>query len=310
MTPMLRHTRVLLPSLALAALPAPVVGIQDTQEWDVSAPRGEARTVSFTTTEGTWMSVDLSPDGRTLVFDLLGDLYALPVEGGQATRITSGPAWDVQPRFSPDGRRIAFTSDRAGGDNLWVMNADGSDPTQVSKESFRLLNGPAWTPDGQYLLGRKHFTSTRSLGAGEVWMYHVGGGSGMRITERRNDQQDQGNEIAVSPDGRYLYFSEDATSGPTFQYNKDPNPGIYRIRRLDRETGDITTISGGPGGAARPVPSPDGEKLALVRRVRGESVLYVRDLATGAEGWTTTSRRRGPSSACIPTSPGPPIPVT
>ncbi|UCC25857.1 MAG: PD40 domain-containing protein [Gemmatimonadales bacterium] len=280
---MLRHTRVLLPSLALAALPAPVVGIQDTQEWDVSAPRGEARTVSFTTTEGTWMSVDLSPDGRTLVFDLLGDLYALPVEGGQATRITSGPAWDVQPRFSPDGRRIAFTSDRAGGDNLWVMNADGSDPTQVSKESFRLLNGPAWTPDGQYLLGRKHFTSTRSLGAGEVWMYHVGGGSGMRITERRNDQQDQGNEIAVSPDGRYLYFSEDATSGPTFQYNKDPNPGIYRIRRLDRETGDITTISGGPGGAARPVPSPDGEKLALVRRVRGESVLYVRDLATGAE---------------------------
>jgi imidazolonepropionase-like amidohydrolase/Tol biopolymer transport system component len=267
--------------LFLTTLPDPAAAQEG--DWDVTAAHGPTETVRFTTDEATWMTVDVSPDGSTLVFDVLGDLYTLPVTGGRATRITSGPAYDVQPQRSPDGTRIAFTSDRDGGDNLWVVDADGSNPEQVSGESFRLVNGPAWTPDGRYLLGRKHFTSTRSLGAGEVWMWHVAGGSGIQLTERRNDQQDQGNEIAVSPDGRYVYWSEDVTGGSTFQYNKDPNPGIYAVRRLDRETGEITTLVGGPGGAARPVPAPDGEKVAFVRRVRGESVLYVYDLDTGAE---------------------------
>ena len=250
-------------------------------EWDVTAAHGPTETVRFTTTEGTWITVDVGPDGETIVFDLLGDLYTMPVSGGTATRITSGPAYDVQPRFSPDGTRIAFTSDRDGGDNLWTIAADGSDPQQVSDESFRLLNGPAWTPDGEYILGRKHFTSTRSLGAGEVWMYHRSGGDGLQLTERRNDQQDQGNEIAVHPDGRYVFYAEDVTEGPTFQYNKDPNAGIYAIRRLDRETGEIETLISGPGGASRPVPSRDGEQLAFIRRVRDKTVLYTYDLESG-----------------------------
>ncbi|MEP0547796.1 MAG: amidohydrolase family protein [Rhodothermales bacterium] len=258
---------------------------QDEEEatWDVNAAHGPTRSIEFTTTEGTWMNLDVHPDGTEIVFDLLGDLYLLPIDGGTARRITSGPAFDIQPRFSPDGTEIAFTSDRAGGDNLWVADRDGENPRQVTEEDFRLVNGPAWTPDGSYLLGRKHFTSTRSLGAGEVWMYHTAGGAGLGLTERRNDQQDQGNEVAVSPDGRYVYFSEDATGGSFFEYNKDPNAGIYRIRRLDRETGDIETVVGGPGGAARPTPSPDGRHLAFVRRVRDEEVLFLYDFETGAE---------------------------
>src|SRR5438309_1028196 len=63
------------------------------------------RPLRFTTDEGTWMSVDVSPDGRTLVFDLLGDLYTMPITGGQAARITSGQAFDAMPRFSPDGKQ-------------------------------------------------------------------------------------------------------------------------------------------------------------------------------------------------------------
>lgn len=255
---------------------------QDQEDkWDVNAAHGPTKRVQFTTDEGTWLNVDISPDGQTLVFDMLGDLYQLPVMGGKATRLTSGPSFDMQPRFSPDGTKIAFTSDRAGGDNIWIMDADGTDPQQVSEETFRLVNGPAWTPDGQYLLARKHFTSTRSLGAGEVWMYHISGGSGLQLTERNNDQQDQGNEISLSPDGRYVYFSEDLTGGSTFQYNKDPNAGIYGIRRLDRETGELRNLIAGAGGAARPVPSPDGKKIAFVRRVREKSVLYSYDLETG-----------------------------
>ena len=134
----------------------------------------------------------------------------MPISGGKARRLTQGLAFDVQPRYSPDGRQIAYTSDRAGGNNLWRMNRDGSKPQQVTHESFRLFNNPAWTPDGDYLIGRKHFTSERSLGAGELWLFHVGGGDGLQLTKRKNDQQDQG-EPALSPDGRYVYFSEDVS---------------------------------------------------------------------------------------------------
>lgn len=273
--------------LLIAALVGPATARAQDEEtspeekWDVTAAHGLTKTVQFTTDEGTWLNLDVSPDGKEIVFDLLGDLYVLPIQGGKARRITEGPAFDVQPRFSPDGNEIAFTSDRGGGDNLWIVDRDGANPRQVTQEDFRLVNGPAWTPDGQYLLARKHFTSTRSLGAGEVWMYHVSGGEGLQLTKRKNDQQDQGNEIALSPDGRYVYFSEDVTPGPTFQYNKDPNSGIYAIRRLDRETGKIKTMISGPGGAVRPTPSPDGKHLAFIRRVRSESVLYVMDLRTG-----------------------------
>ena len=251
-------------------------------KWDVMAAHGPTHEVRFETTTGTWMNLDVSPDGRTVVFDLLGDLYVLPIEGGTARRLTSGPAFDLQPRFSPDGTRIAFTSDRSGGDNIWTMAADGTDLQQVTDETFRLLNNAAWTPDGDYLVARKHFTAGRSLGAGEMWMYHRSGGAGLRLTERKNDQQDAG-EPALSPDGRYVYFSEDVTPGPVFEYNKDPNAGIYAIRRLDRETGRLETLIGGPGGAARPQPSPDGTSVAFVRRVRDETALFLFDTETGAE---------------------------
>ncbi|TZF90248.1 amidohydrolase family protein [Cognatilysobacter lacus] len=253
----------------------------DASKWDVNAPHGPTKTVRFTTDEGTWLDVDVSPKGDRLVFSMMGDVYLLPIGGGKATRITSGPAWDVQPRFSPDGTQIAFTSDRGGGNNLWRMRTDGSGAVQVTKEDFRLLNNAAWTPDGQFLIGRKHFTGERSLGAGELWMYHVaGGGTGIQLTKQKNDQQDLG-EPAVSPDGRYVYFSEDVSPGPTFQYNKDPHGVIYAIKRLDRRNGHVDTLIDTPGGAMRPQPSPDGKSLAFVKRIRDKSVLHVLDLKSG-----------------------------
>ncbi|GAA0613922.1 amidohydrolase family protein [Brevundimonas kwangchunensis] len=254
----------------------------DDAKWDVQNPPGASRDIPIDTTRGTWMALDVSPDGSTLVFDLLGDIYVMPVAGGEARAIASGVAWDMQPKWSPDGRHIAFTSDRGGGDNIWIMDADGSNPVQISDESFRLLNQPEWTPDGQFVVARKHFTSARSLGAGELWMYHRTGGGGVQMTERRTPQKDTG-EPAFSPDGRYLYFSDDATPGNTFEYSKDPNTQIYIIRRLDRETGEIEPYVTGPGGSIRPTPSPDGRSLAFVRRVRYQSTLYVMDIESGRE---------------------------
>ena len=274
----MRHTRLAIASaLAVAAFS---VSAADAPAWDVNAEHGPTKMVRFTTDEGTWLDLDVAPDGRTLVFSMLGDLYRLPIAGGRATRLTSGPAWDIQPRFSPDGAEIAFTSDRDGGNNLWRMQADGSGAVQVTKERFRLLNNPAWTPDGQYLVGRKHFTGLRSLGAGELWLYHRDGGDGLQLTKQKNDQQDLG-EPAVSPDGRYVYFSEDVSEGPSFQYNKNPHGLIYAIKRLDRESGEIETLVSSPGGAVRPQPSPDGKTLAFVKRIREKSVLHLMDLDSG-----------------------------
>lgn len=275
------------PPVAVAPTPAdaaatPAAAEADKPKWDVQNPPGPSRDIPIDVTQGTWMTVDVSPDGRTIVFDLLGDIYVMPIDGGEARGIASGVAWDMQPRWSPDGRHIAFTSDRGGGDNIWVMDADGSNPTQVSKETFRLLNQPEWSPDGEFIVARKHFTSSRSLGAGELWMYHRSGGGGVQMTERRTQQKDTG-EPAFSPDGRYLYFSDDATPGGTFEYSKDVNTQIYVIRRLDRETGEIQPYITGPGGSIRPTPSPDGRSIAFVRRVRYQSVLYVMDIESGRE---------------------------
>lgn len=254
------------------------------KKWDVNNPPGAGwnwKDVNFTTDEGTWLNLDVSPDGKTIAFDMLGDIYTMPISGGKATPLRTGIAWEVQPRFSPDGKKILFTSDAGGGDNCWLMDADGKNAKQITTEDFRLLNNGVWI-DNQYFVARKHFTSGRSLGAGEMWMYHITGGEGLQLTERKNDQQDV-NEPSVSPDGRYVYFSEDMYPGGYFQYNKDPNNQIFAIRRYDRQEGKIEDIVTGPGGACRPQVSNDGTKLAFIRRVRTKTVLYVADLKTGQE---------------------------
>ena len=252
-------------------------------KWDVNHPPGPKATVPIDVRTGTWMSVDVSPDGQRLVFDLLGDLYTLPIAGGEATPLTHSIAWEMQARWSPDGKRLAYISDAGGGDNVWVMNADGSDAHAVTKEDFRLLYTPTWSPDGQYIAARKHFTGSRSLGSGEIWLYHASGaGKGVQLNEKPNWQKDLG-EPAFSPDGRYVYYSQDTTGGDQFEYNKDSNKEIFDIQRLDLRDGSTEPFVTGQGGAARPVPSPDGKTLAFVRRVRNQSTLFLKDLATGEE---------------------------
>jgi imidazolonepropionase-like amidohydrolase/Tol biopolymer transport system component len=253
------------------------------KKWDVGNPEGPYKDVSFRVNEGTWMNLDVSPDGKEIVFDLLGDIYSMPVAGGNARLLRGGHAFEVQPRYSPDGKKILFTSDAGGGDNIWYMKSDGTGAVQITKESFRLLNNGTWTPDGEYIVAKKHFTSTRSLGAGEMWIYHTSGGGGLQLTTRKNDQQDV-NEPCVSPDGRYVYFSEDMYPGGFFQYNKDPNNQIFTIRRFDREKGTVEGVTGGPGGAVRPQLSHDGKLMAFVRRVRTKTILFLRNLET-AEEW-------------------------
>ncbi len=259
-------------------------GEEDT--WDVNDPQGEFETITIDTTETTWSDVDVSPDGSNLIFDMLGDIYTVPIGGGEATAVTNEIAWSYQPKYSPDGSLIAFISDREGGDNLWVMNADGSEPRSLTDEKDNLVHTPSWSPDGDYLVAMKGFTSTRSIPAGEIWMYHVGGGGGLQITERPHGKEDQKNmaEPRFSPDGRYVYYSQDVTPGRVWQYNKDSADSLFAIKRFDLETGDDEIFVSGPGGAIRPTPSPDGKQLAFIKRLYGlVSAIYLKDLESGRE---------------------------
>ena len=257
----------------------------DAKKWDVADPTGPTTPLAFDTSEGTWMNVDVSPDGTQVVFDLLGDVYLMPIAGGAAParRLTSGPVFDMQPRFSPDGKRIALTSDRDGLWNIWTMDVDGKDARQISRERRWFVNSPTWSPDGRYIYARRHFVKERSLGAGEIWMYHSAGpGDGLQVTERTGWQKDAG-EPDISPDGSTLYYSKDVTPGQTFEYNKDPNGTIYAIIRRDLTTGRERRAVSVQGGSVTPQVSPDGKSLAYVRRVRLQSFLYVRDLESGRD---------------------------
>ena len=275
-------------ALAIVATDARQEQKPEVKKWDVADATGPTTALAFDTDEGTWMNVDVSPDGTQIVFDLLGDIYLMPI-GGSATparRLTSGPAFDMQPRFSPDGKRIAITSDRDGLWNIWtvdVASKDGKDGKQISREKRWFVNSPTWSPDGSYIYARRHFVKERSLGSGEIWMYHsAAANDGLQVTEKNGWQKDAG-EPDVSPDGSTLYYSKDVTPGQTFEYNKDPNGTIYAIIRRDLTTGRERRAVSVQGGSVTPQVSPDGKSLAYLRRVRLQSFLYVRDLATGRD---------------------------
>ncbi len=308
---MLALVALLLPALALpdAWLPAAQAAVlqdQDTPEdeeeveerpngpWDTSEARGETRDIDFTTEEGTWMSVDVSPDGQWLAFDLLANVYRMPIGGGDAECLTcdSGVAVNYHPRYSPDGSEIAFVSDRDGQNNLWVMNADGSDPESVVNSKSKRHLAPAWTADGEYIIVQQS-SAGRGGGPAGTFMYHRDGGNGVELLA--------GSASASWPepstDGRWLYYQARAGS------SREIFAGSYQLNRLDLQTGDVLQVTAGQGGqqtrnssggAFAPAISPDGRWLAFGRRVEGtiehkghqfgpRTALWLRDLETGAE---------------------------
>ncbi len=278
--PMLAGFALLVPSLPAAQ--------DDDEESAKGLPLAAAKTLEFTVTEGTWMSLDIAPDGRTLVFDLLGDIYTLPIGGGEATRILGGMSFESQPVFSPDGGTIAFLSDRSGVENLWVANADGSDPRALTEDGPtndrpQLMISPSWTADGAYVLVSRSRPPERTA---SVFLVHRDGGGGVRLGEAPPEPTPGGPQplnrlgAVASPDGRHVYFSE---RRGTFNYNAQFP--IWQVVRFDRWTGDETTITNAPGSAMRPVLSPDGRLLAYATRHRTETAFRLRDLETGEERW-------------------------
>lgn len=270
--------------VAVTGLLYPATHASASETWDVSSPPIATREIPIDVREGTWMSVDLSPDGKVIAFDMLGDIYTMPVAGGEATRVAEGLAYEMHPRFSPDGQQIAFISDRGGGDNIWLMNPDGSAKRQLTHEAFTLLNSPGWSPDGRFIAARKHFTTERSGGTGEIWLYSVRGGTGIALVERPNPQRRKElGEPIFAPDGSGIYYTRNITPGEDFEYAQNTNQEIFDIERYDLRSGRVTPAVSGAGGSVRATPSPDGWKIAFVRRERDRSKLFVKDIKSGAE---------------------------
>jgi Tol biopolymer transport system component len=246
-------------------------------------PLEPTRTIELQTDEATWLSLDVSPDGTAIILELLGDLYTVPMAGGEAKRITEGLPFDSQPAYSPDGKSIAFLSDRSGAENLWIAKADASEPVQLSKDEKAVFASPAWTPDGQYVIVSR---TTWGLGTNELWMYHVKGGSGVQITKAKgpNDtgRPSRHNALGVveSPDERYLYYARRIGG---FSYNA--TFPMWQIARRDLLTGDEDVLTEAPGSAFRPLLSPDGLTMVYATRFDTQTGLRARSLVTGEDRW-------------------------
>ena len=248
----------------------------DAEPENENLPLPVDRTVPMDMTVGSWISLDVSPDGETIVFDYLGDLFTIPIGGGDATQLTSGMAFDAQPRFSPDGTRIVYTSDHDGGQNIWVRSLDGSDTTQISKGSANRAESPEWLPDGDYVVAS--MGGFRGGGLPKLKLFHVDGGSGIQLVSEPDNLKMLG--AAVSPDGRYIWYAR-----RTGDWTYNAQFPQYQLEAYDRESGERYTRSSRYGSAIRPVLSPDGRWLVFGTRHDAHTGLMIRDLDSGDERW-------------------------
>ncbi len=250
---------------------------------DQQSASGQARRVSFETDEGTWLSLDIAPDGRTLVFDLLGEIYSLDIDGGTAKPLLTGPAFEVQPIFSPDGRELAFISDRSGSENLWIADADGSNPRQLTHSTERVFTSPAWSADGQYIYVTQFDSRGRPAAGSSLWMYHRLGGPGTAVDSSAKPAS-FAMSPAPSPDGRTLYFSARGPAGS--EYGLVGPYSIYKRNLLTGATLPLMTAATAPAsesGVMQPAVAPNGRLLAYGAMFEGRAELRLRNLATGED---------------------------
>ena len=253
-------------------------------------PLEPTRTVRFSTDEGTWMSLDVSPDGQTVLFDLLGDIYTLPIDGGTARRVTNGMAYDAQPRFSPDGEAIVFVSDKNGSDNLWTMNADGTEARALTTTEKRQFVSPEWTPDGRYIVVSRN--NALFAPVYDLYLYHRDGGTGVKMTGTEASGNGGGGSgggpsgpnnfvgAEFGADGRWVYMAARQGAGG---YNQTELG--WQVYVYDRETGERFRRTSALGSAMRPVVSPDGKWMVYATREEQGTSLRWRNLETGEEGW-------------------------
>ncbi|UII28352.1 amidohydrolase family protein [Fulvivirga maritima] len=266
------------------------VAVADTisrKETKKELPLTAERKISLQTDEGSWLSLDVSPDGKTIAFDMLGDIYLLPISGGKAEQLTSGLAFDTHPRFSPDGKKILFVSDRSGGENLWTIDLDSKDTKLITKGNTNTYQSADWAPDGKYIVASQ---GKRNL---KLHIYHIDGGSGVSIIDKPEKLKTI--EPTFSPDGRYIWYSKRENA---WQYNASLPQ--YQLALYDRESGDSQTVTSRYGSAFAPTLSLNGQWLVYGTRYNDETGLIARDLKTGDEKWLAYPVQRDEQESIAP----------
>ncbi len=250
-------------------------------------PLEVGRRVPIKTNEGTWMSLDVSPDGKTIAFDFLGDIFTMPITGGKPVQFTSGMAFDSHPKFSPDGSKILFVSDRNGGENIWWFTTDKKDSLQVTKGNVEHYQSAEWTPDGNYIIGSR---GTRNF---KLWMFHKEGGSGAQLISKPDNLKTV--EPAFGSDGRYIWYSQRFNA-----WNYNAQLPQYQLAIYDRETGETEGETARYGSAFTPTLSPDGKWLVYGSRYNDQTGLLIRDLKTGDEKWLAYPVQRDEQESIAP----------
>ncbi len=237
-------------------------------------PLTPERWLQYTADEGSWISLDVNSDGGTIVFDFLGDLYTMPVSGGKADTLTTGMAFDSQPRFSPDDSTVIFKSDRSGGENIWTIEIESGETKQMTKGDNHHYESPEYAPDGNYCVFAK---GSGRFGASKLWMVHVDGGSGASIIGTDNNHV---MGAAFSFDGRFIYHT--VRQG---QWSYNAMLPQMQVLAYEMETGQTFTKTSRYGSGMRPTLSLDGRWMVYATRHEEHTGLVVRDLESNEERW-------------------------
>ncbi|TWI83117.1 imidazolonepropionase-like amidohydrolase [Lacibacter cauensis] len=290
----MRRSAIVLAMLGFAAPLAAQQPAKDSVKKDTmpytafaSLPLKPTRQVKFSTKEGTWMSVDVSPDGKTIAFDLMGDIYTMPIEGGKATQVTKGIAYETHPRFSPDGKKILFTSDRSGSDNIWYIDTEKKDTVQLTKEATEDFPAAVWTPDGNYIIASKGRRIPK------LFLYHKDGGGGTQLTD--GSPATKMIDPFLSADGKTIYFSMRNGS-----WNYNALLPQYQIGTYDRVKGIMNSITTRYGSAFTPTLSKDGQWMVYGSRYQDKTGLVIRNMKNGDERWLAYPVQRDEQESIAP----------
>lgn len=230
----------------------------------VALPYSEARTLEFETSEVSTPALSAAPDGRTLIFNLLGHLYRLPVTGGAATQLSFGAYYDSEPVFSPDGARVAFLSNRDGSDNnIFLLELSSGRITQLTHEYQ--TGTPAWSPDGKTLayisyLKREEYPLERIPGfgggdTGSLYTISVQSGSPQRISDPRAFVS-----VFFLPDGRLAWTIAERAAGPSSPLGPPPLASTtIEVRSAQGTVSRMGALGALPGGVGRVTPTPTGD---------------------------------------------------
>lgn len=246
----------------------------------------QQKTITFETDKGTWMALDVSPDGNTINFELLGDIYNLPIHGGTAEPLIDGNAFQSQPRFSPDGKNIVFISDESGADNVWIADLDGKNTRQITEFNQELLVSPEWSKDGKAILATVITDGLQR--SANLYRFDISTKQKTLLVENTNGRSARlvsspapGPYMgSVHPKKKGFYFSS-----ITPRAHNARKGAASEIKYYNTTTQLTEKVLVDKGNAMKPYVSKDGKWLVYGATSGGKTGLRLRDIKNSKEKW-------------------------